>query len=50
MMGIFPTGHSLYFVEDAGLPNATESDAVKPLIISQTTVKEGSGKTSPLKN
>lgn len=49
MMGIFPPGHSLYSVEDAGLPNVTESDAVKPLIISQTTVKEGAGKLVHLK-
>ena len=45
-----PRGYILYFVEDAGLHNIMESDSAKPLFISQTTGKEGSGKTSPLKN
>lgn len=46
----FPRGYILYFIEDAGLHNVTESDSVKHLLISQTTGKEGSGKTSPFKN
>ena len=45
-----PRGYILYFVEDAGLHNIMESDSAKHLFMSQTTGKEGSGKTSPLKN